>query len=125
MGDPRLPRRLYLFLVLVCLLMLGYYYPQMPQRMASHFAADGSPNGWQPRDSFFLMMFVICASSAIVTFFAPWQIASSNDARINLPNKESKEEVHSFDSAVTIPTISCNLSTLLSFGFVSVPHRLA
>ena len=79
---------LYVFLVLVCLLMMGYYYPQMPQRMAAHFAADGSPNGWQPRDAFFLLMFVICASSAIVAFFAPWQIASKSDARINLPNKE-------------------------------------
>jgi len=86
-DDPRLPRMLYVFLVLACLLMMGYYYPQMPQRMASHFAADGSPNGWMPRDSFFLLTCLICASSALVTFFAPWQIASKSDVRINLPNK--------------------------------------
>jgi len=48
-DDPRLPRMLYFFLVLVCLLMMAYYYPRMPQRMASHFTAEGYPDGWQSR----------------------------------------------------------------------------
>jgi len=46
-GDPRLPRTLYFVLLLAGLLMMAYYYPQMPLRMASHFAADGQANGWQ------------------------------------------------------------------------------
>lgn len=88
MDDPRLPRLLYAFLVLACLLMMAYYYPQMPQTMAAHFAADGLPNGWQPRGTFFALMLLITASSAVVTFFAPWQIASKSNDRINLPNKQ-------------------------------------
>lgn len=72
-DDPRLPRRLYMFLALVALLMMAHYYPLMPEHMAAHFRADGFPNGWQPRESFFLLMIFISASSAVVTFFAPWQ----------------------------------------------------
>jgi len=88
LEDPRLPRLLYALLVLVCLLMMAYYYPQMPSRMAAHFAADGHPNGWQPRKCFFLLVVLITGSSAVVAFFAPWQIASKSNDRINLPNKQ-------------------------------------
>ena len=88
MDDPRLPRLLYFLLLFAGLLTAAYYYPQMPQRMASHFAADGHPNGRMPREPFFLMLFVVAASSAIVAFFAPWQIASTQNARINLPNRD-------------------------------------
>jgi len=51
-DDPRIPRFLFAFLFLASLLMMADYYPQMPQRMASHFAADGRVNGWQSRDAF-------------------------------------------------------------------------
>lgn len=131
MDDPRLPRMLYIFLALVCLLLLGYYYPQMPQRMASHFAADGSPNGWQTRDAFFLLMFVICASSAIVTFFAPWQIASKSDARINLPNKEywlapERREATMRYIASTMAWFGCGLLfVLISGSFLALRANLA
>jgi len=87
-DDPRLPRLLYFFLLFAGLLMATYYYPQMPQRMASHFAADGHPNGWMLREPFFLILFVVAASSAMVAFFAPWQIAATQNARINLPNRD-------------------------------------
>ena len=130
MDDPRLPRTLYFFLVLICLLMAGYYYPQMPQRMAAHFAADGSPNGWQPRESFFLLMAVICASSAVVTFFAPWQIASKADARINLPNRdywlapERRESTMTY-IASTMSWFGCGLLfVLISGGFLALRANL-
>lgn len=88
MDDPRLPRLFYIFLALAGLLMAAYYYPRMPERMASHFAGDGRPNGWQPREAFFLIMLVVGALSGIISFFAPWRIASQPNARINLPNRE-------------------------------------
>lgn len=88
MDDPRLPRFLYACLFAACLLMMAYYYPQMPQRMASHFAADGSVNGWQSRDAFFVLMFLVASTSAIVGFLAPRQIAAKATARINLPHRD-------------------------------------
>lgn len=38
--------------ILVCLLPIlagVYFYPQLPERVATHFAIDGTPNGWSSR----------------------------------------------------------------------------
>ncbi|HKM68233.1 MAG TPA: hypothetical protein VJX70_13775 [Candidatus Acidoferrum sp.] len=35
MDDPRLPRILYVVLLLVGLVRMAYYYPQMPQRISA------------------------------------------------------------------------------------------
>jgi uncharacterized membrane protein len=120
-ADPRLPRTLYVFLVLVCLLMMAHYYPLMPQRMAAHFAADGHPNGWQPRESFFLLAILLCASSAVVAFFAPWQIASRRNAHINLPNREywlapERREATMRYIASTMSWFGCGLLFVLISG---------
>ena len=88
MDDPRLPRLVYMVLFLANLMIMAYYYPQMPQRMASHFAADGHVNGWQSREAFFILMFLVSSASAVVCFLAPRQIAAKANARINLPNRE-------------------------------------
>src|SRR5215470_4782083 len=48
LNDARWPRFFYILLVFLGLLMAAYYYPRMPERMASHFAGDGRPNASQP-----------------------------------------------------------------------------
>ena len=88
MDDPRLPRMMYFVLLFSGLLMMAYYYPRMPERMASHFDAGGRVNGWQPREGFFLLMVLVISSSALISFFAPRQIASRPNNRINLPNRD-------------------------------------
>jgi len=87
-DDPRLPRMMYFVLLFSGLLMMAYYYPRMPERMASHFDAGGRVNGWQPREGFFLLMVLVISSSALISFFAPRQIASRPNNRINLPNRD-------------------------------------
>ena len=131
MDDPRLPRLLYIFLILVCLLMMAYYYPQMPQRMASHFAADGSVNGWQSRDAFFVLMLLVTSTSAIVGFLAPRQIAARSNARINLPHRdywlapERREQTMRFISA-TMAWFACGiLFVLISGTFLALQANLA
>ena len=121
MDDPRLPRLLCGFLLLGGLGMMAYYYPQMPQRMAAHFAADGYPNGWQPRDAYFLIMLAVCAASAIPAFVAPWQIARQPDQRIHLPNKnfwlapERRQETFRYFAAI-MSWFSCAILFVLLAG---------
>jgi uncharacterized membrane protein len=75
-----------------------YYYPQLPERMASHFGADGRPNGWASREGFFgIIAFVVLIEGA--AFLAlPRLLGRLPIALINLPNKyywlapERKEE---------------------------------
>ena len=130
MDDPRVPRFLYAFLFLACLLMMAYYYPQMPQRMASHFAADGSVNGWQSRDAFFVLMLLVTSTSAIVGFLAPRQIAARSNARINLPHRdywlapERREQTMRFISA-TMAWFACGiLFVLISGTFLALRANL-
>ena len=130
MDDPRLPRILYAFLVVVCLLMIAYYYPQMPERMASHFAADGRVNGWQSRGAFFVLMLLITSTSAIVGFVAPWQIAARSNAGINLRHRdywlapERREETMRFISA-TMAWFACGiLFVLISGTFLALQANL-
>jgi len=122
---------LYAFLVLVCLLMMAYYYPQMPQRMASHFAADGRVNGWQSREAFFVLMILVSASSVVVCFLAPRQIAARSNARINLPHRDywlapgRREQTMRFISA-TMAWFACGiLFVLISGTFLALQANLA
>jgi uncharacterized membrane protein len=120
-DDPRLPRFLYAFLFLACLAMMAFYYPQMPPRMASHFAADGRVNGWQSREAFFALMLLVTSTSALVGFVAPRQIAAKANARINLPNREywlateRREETMLFISA-TMAWFACGMLFVLIAG---------
>ena len=121
MDDPRLPRFLYAFLFLAGLLISAYYYPQMPQRMASHFASDGHVNGWQSREAFFLLMLLVSSSSALVSFVAPRQIAAKANHRINLPHRdfwlapERRAETMRFISA-TMAWFGCGILFVLICG---------
>jgi uncharacterized membrane protein len=131
LDDPRLPRFLYTFLFLACLLMMAYYYPQMPRRMASHFAADGRANGWQSREAFFVLMLLVASTSAIVAFLAPRQIAARANARINLPNSEywlapeRREQTMRFISAA-MAWFGCGiLFVLISGTFLALQANLA
>jgi uncharacterized membrane protein len=130
-DDPRLPRLLYSFGILVCLLMMAYYYPQMPERMASHFAADGSVNGWQSRSAFFVLMLLVTSTSAIVGFLAPRQIAAKSNARINLPHRdywlapERRAETMQFISS-TMAWFACGiLFVLISGTFLALQANLS
>jgi len=131
LHDLRLPRILYMVLALVGLLLAAYYYPRMPLRMASHFAGDGRPNGWQPREAFFLIMFVVGSLSAIIAFFAPWRIASQPNARINLPNRdywlapERRAQTMNYISAF-MAWLGCGVLFLLISGtFLAMQANLA
>jgi len=120
-DDPRLPRFLYAVLFLAGLLIMAYYYPQMPQRMASHFAADGHVNGWQSRKAFFLLMVLVSSTSALVAFVAPLQIAAKANNRINLPHRnywlapERRAETIRFISA-TMAWFGCGILFVLISG---------
>jgi uncharacterized membrane protein len=87
MNSSRLPALIYFLLLIMGVLQWVNAYPQLPQTMASHFAANGTPNGWQPKQFFFLLTSVVIAVTAIPTFFAARRIRNRPPEKINLPNK--------------------------------------
>ncbi len=65
-----------------------YFYPHLPERMATHFGPDGQPNGWMPKATFVItygmtLFFVLlsCSGTAFLFRVVPSEL-------INLPNKD-------------------------------------
>jgi uncharacterized membrane protein len=88
MNTSRLPQWIYALLLACGAIGAAHYYALLPERMASHFSSDGTPNGWQLKEMFFALMAMVTASTAIIGFLAPVLIARRPASQINLPNKE-------------------------------------
>jgi uncharacterized membrane protein len=87
MDDPRFPKTVYFIMLVAGFLQWVRYYPLLPERMASHFGFDGMPNGWMPRDAFFLVMLIVVGLTAVITILTPRFIAARPDNQLNLPHK--------------------------------------
>lgn len=81
--------KLILFIVLAVLIgEVYYYYPLLPQKMATHFDASGKPNGWSDKSTFFLLWLGILAGVlGILGVISIW-LDKMPVALFNLPNKE-------------------------------------
>jgi uncharacterized membrane protein len=75
-------------LVLAALALAVAYYPQLPERMASHFDGAGQANGWSPKAFFFgLEAFVLVLMTACFAVL-PAVIEQLPPRLVNLPNKD-------------------------------------
>lgn len=84
----RLSRAVLVFLVISFISQIIYYYPNLPEKMASHFNAFGEPDGWMSKNGF--MIFESLVLSTIIALFTllPSLIAKMPDSLINMPNKD-------------------------------------
>ena len=88
MSGNSLPRGLFFAILLAAVAQAIYAFPQMPGRMASHFAASGMPNGWMTKEQFFVIYAITFLPAIFVEFWVGRKVASTPEARINLPNKQ-------------------------------------
>jgi serine/threonine-protein kinase len=88
MPGTRAPRTLFFAIVLAAIAQCVHDFPQLPARMASHFAASGMPNGWMTKSQFFITYAMVFLPALAVEFWVARRIAKKPDAKINLPNKE-------------------------------------
>lgn len=84
----RSPRATLLLLLAVAVLQAGYYYPRLPDRIASHFDVAGRPNAasskWEFLGVHVLMVGLLCA----IFIALPAFIHRLPTALINLPRKD-------------------------------------
>jgi uncharacterized membrane protein len=81
-------RAVFLSALALCLLQAAYYYPLLPDRVASHFGSSGRPDAWSGKSSFVGLYLVVIG---IVAFLLPMigaRLSKVPDSRINLPNKD-------------------------------------
>jgi uncharacterized membrane protein len=88
MNDTRLPKIVYFLMLAMGVLQWVRAYPQLPDRMASHFDLYGRANGWQPKEAFFVVMAVVIAITGAIGFLVPRIIAAAPAELLNLPRKD-------------------------------------
>lgn len=87
-SGSRLPRSIFVALVLAAVAQCVSSYSRMPDLVASHFGPSGAPNGWMTKDAFFVIYAVVIALAGVIEIFPARSIANRSPASINLPNKE-------------------------------------
>jgi uncharacterized membrane protein len=88
MSGTSVPRSLFFAILFAAIVQGVYGFPLLPDRVASHFAASGMPNGWMMKSQFFAVYAVTLLPALAVEFWVGRSIARTPDAKINLPNKE-------------------------------------
>jgi uncharacterized membrane protein len=88
MSGTRIPRVLFVAIVLAAIAQCIHDFPLLPDRLASHFGASGIPNGWMAKPQFFLIFALVILPAAAIEFWVSHRIAKQPDARLNLPNKK-------------------------------------
>jgi uncharacterized membrane protein len=86
--DSRLPKLLFVLLVVFAVVRFSYLYPQLPEVVQSHFNGQGHPNGWQTKAVFFSFFVGVTVLSTFFTFGLPALIGALPAQLFNLPNKK-------------------------------------
>ena len=120
--DSRLPKLLFVLLVLFAAVYFSAYYPKLPDLVASHFNAAGRANGWQPKELFLGFFIGASVITVVVGFAVPQLIRAVPVKLVNLPNKrywlspERAEGTLDF-LAAWFAWMGCGLYVLLLFVF--------
>jgi uncharacterized membrane protein len=81
-------RILFILAILLCLVQAAYYYPLLPDRVASHFGASGQPDAWSGKDTFLKIYLIAVAFIAILFSGMGFILRKTPSSLINLPNKD-------------------------------------
>lgn len=84
----RIPRVILYFLIGVFAAHFIFYYPNLPEVMATHFNAAGEPDGWMSKQNSLIFEVVLLFIIISEFTFLPLLIEKMPDTLINLPNKE-------------------------------------
>ena len=80
----RLPAAVMIIAAAAIVLTVG----QLPERIATHFGADGLPNGFMPRDTYRILMLALALGlPALVTFACRAAIRGAADS-LRVPNRD-------------------------------------
>lgn len=75
-------------LILVTIAQLLYYYPLLPDRIASHFSFKMQPDRWSPKNMVMLLDLSLMLAFAALFHFVAWIMGKFPTSWINLPNKD-------------------------------------
>jgi|WetSurMetagenome_2_1015567.scaffolds.fasta_scaffold747621_1 uncharacterized membrane protein len=109
----------FIVLCILCLAQGIYYYPLLPDKIASHFGVSGQPNDWSSKTSFITFYYIITAVMILIFLGLRFGISKIPVSMINMPNKEywlspeKKQETFDFMSHYSMWFGSATLLLLL------------
>lgn len=78
----------FLLLSATCIVHGLYYYPRLPDVVASHFGAGGRPDAWSGKGTFIAVYLVSVSMNVIIFLGIVFGIQRMPDSMLNLPHKE-------------------------------------
>jgi len=84
----RFPTVIFIFIIGVIIAQTAFYFPILPEMVASHFNAAGIADRWMPKEGFLIFEAVILLFVIAHYTILPLIIEKMPDAIINLPNKK-------------------------------------
>ena len=84
----KIPYSVFIVLLLLCIGHAAYYYPLLPDRVASHFGASGKPDAWSSKDHFVKFYLVVVVFIAVLFSGIGFILKKVPASLINLPNKD-------------------------------------
>ena len=75
-------------LIGVALVQSLYYYPQLPETVASHYGPSGSADGWSSKTTFLVLYIgLVCFMAGLFALLPRW-VRRLPTSMINIPNKD-------------------------------------
>lgn len=74
--------------LLLTLGIAGWWYPQLPETVASHFGPGGVADGWMRKDSFFAIFLLLGVGSVAAVPLVGLVVGMLPTSLLNLPNKD-------------------------------------
>jgi uncharacterized membrane protein len=84
----RSSRTVFVALLAASLFQVAWYYPRLPERLASHFDAAGRANAFMPKPALFVLYAGVLALLSLIFLLTPVLIARLPNGMINLPNRD-------------------------------------
>jgi len=83
----RPPQVALVVMLAIAAVQIAYYYPQLPDVVASHFGISGAADAWEPKGHFFGLFCFIYVFLAALFWALPHLIMVSPPSLIHMPNK--------------------------------------
>lgn len=85
--------RITAIVVLIALMVIAgaqleHYYPQLPDKIATHFGGSGQPDGWNAKSTFVWINAILLGSLSLVFVAIAWLVPKLPASLINIPHKD-------------------------------------
>ena len=88
MTMRRLPLITFIVLAILCVAQAEYYYPLLPDTVASHFNGAGQPDAWSSKGTFVGIYLLVVVAITVLFLVISYAFPKIPPFLINLPNKD-------------------------------------